>query len=69
MVILGSSDTGAIKYLSSLGRFLKNKVWVFENKKKLLKKTIQLLSLKKNIQFLSLKKAKKQPDFHFVINI
>jgi hypothetical protein len=58
MVILGSSDTGAIKYLSNLGRFLKNKVWVFENKKKL---------LIKNIQFLSLKKVKKIKKIKLII--
>ena len=53
MVILGSSDIGAIKYLSNLNRFLKNKVWVLESKKNLPKKNISYLSLK------SVKKLKK----------
>jgi len=58
MVILGSSDTGAVKYLSNLNRFLKNKAWVMEDKKKL---------LKKNTQYLSLKDAKKIKKIKLII--
>ena len=58
MVILGSSDTGAVKYLSNLNRFLKNKVWVLEDKKKL---------FKKNIKYLSLKDAKKIKKIKLII--
>jgi hypothetical protein len=58
MVILGSSDIGAIKYLSNLNRFLKNKVWVLESKKNL---------PKKNIPYLSLKSAKKLKKVKLII--
>tara|TARA_B110000483_G_scaffold158549_1_gene188142 strand:- start:11321 stop:12283 length:963 start_codon:yes stop_codon:yes gene_type:complete len=58
MVILGSSDTGAVKYLSNLNRFLKNKAWVLEDNKK---------SLIKNIPYLSLKDVKKAKKIKLII--
>ena len=58
MVILGSSDTGAVKYLLNLNKFLKNKVWVLEDKKKL---------LIKNIPYLSLRDAKKIKKIKLII--